>query len=343
MALFLKLIEGGLWALWEYVVHHIITCLIPAFLLAGAFSTFVSKETIVKLMGSGRVRGILAAAFGSFFVAVCSCTVIPIAAGLQRRGASWGSVFTLLWVAPAANILSLVYTGSILGPRYALVRLGIALALALLVGLAMALLFDKEITEQGSEIQNPVSWKALVVLVLLILSLLAPNYLGAGKPYAVKVAIWFPLTLASVLSAFWLEREQFQEWLENSWWFVKLILPYLLVGVFVVGVVKVLLEGTNWVRIVAGSESLTSAALASLVGCLSYFATMTEAPFVDALLKLGMAKGAALALLLTGPGVSLPNLLAISKAFGYKRALAYGLLIFVLGSVAGWLAGLFLL
>ena len=79
--------------------------------------------------------------------------------------------------------------------------------------------------------------------------------------------------------------------------------------------------------------------LATMIGALSYFATMTEAPFVDTLMKLGMGKGPALALLLTGPGLSLPNWLAIARVFGVKKAVVYVSTLIVLGTLTGWFFG----
>ena len=139
-----------------------------------------------------------------------------------------------------------------------------------------------------------------------------------------------------------LEREQFLQWLRETLWFVRIIFPLLLVGVFLVGVIgKVLPE--EWVREWLGGNSLTAAFLSTLLGSVSYFATMTEAPFVDTLMGLGMGKGPALALLLTGPGLSLPNWLAIARVFGARKALVYVPTIMVTGTLMGWVFGNFIL
>ncbi len=108
---------------------------------------------------------------------------------------------------------------------------------------------------------------------------------------------------------------------------------------FIVGVIGEILPEA-WIQRWLGSSSLLSAFLATLIGGVSYFATMTEAPFVDKLMGLGMAPGAALALLLTGPGISLPNWLAVARVFGARKAVVYVATVIVLGTVFGWVAGL---
>jgi hypothetical protein len=127
-------------------------------------------------------------------------------------------------------------------------------------------------------------------------------------------------------------------WLKETWWFVRIIFPLLLLGVFLVGVVGKLLPEA-WIRTWLGGNGLGASFLATLIGSISYFATMTEAPFVDTLMKMGMGKGPALALLLTGPGLSLPNWLAIARVFGSRKAVVYVATIIVLGTLGGWTAG----
>ena len=107
------LIIAGLLALKEYIALHVITCLIPAFLLAGAMVSFISKETIIRYLGyaANKIKSFALASISSFFLAACSCTVIPVASGLYYRGSGIGPAFILLWMAPAANILAILYTG----------------------------------------------------------------------------------------------------------------------------------------------------------------------------------------------------------------------------------------
>jgi uncharacterized membrane protein YraQ (UPF0718 family) len=351
-----ELIRAGLIALQDYIALHVVTCLIPAFLLAGAMVTFVSKETIIYYLGAAaqKLKAFALAAGGSFFVAACSCTVIPVSSGLYYAGAAIGAAFIVLWVAPAANILALTYTGAILGSTMVLARIIAALLMAFVVGWVMTIVFRREEQARLQPVaapSNPGQATApthlmgradVILLILLVISLLAPNYLVQKGPYWAKVLVWGIATIIVFIYAFWAKpKEELKRWMGETWWFVRLIFPLLLVGVFVVGVIGKLLP-EEWVRTALGGSSVSASFLATIIGSVSYFATMTEAPFVDTLMKLGMGPGPALALLLTGPGLSLPNWLAIARVFGVKKAIVYVVTIIILGTLVGWFAGNFL-
>ncbi len=351
-----ELVQAGLAALEEYVALHVLTCLVPAFLLAGAMVTFISREAIVRHIGAAasKLRAFPLAAGGSFFVAACSCTVIPVSSGLYYGGAAVGAAFIFLWVAPAANILALVYTGAVLGPAMVATRVAVALLMAFVVGWVMTLSFRGEERRRLAELSatpapSPrantggatplLGRRGLVLIVLLVASLLAPNYLVQSGPYLHKVYVWaLGMALSFGYASYALGREAIGRWLKETWWFVRLIFPLLLAGVFVVGVIGALLPET-WVQRWLGSDSLLASFLATLIGGVSYFATMTEAPFVHRLMEMGMAPGPALALLLTGPGISLPNWLAVARVFGVRKAVVYVGTVIVLGTLFGWAAG----
>ncbi|MEO0087166.1 MAG: permease [candidate division WOR-3 bacterium] len=343
-----ELIFGGLDSLKDYIAFHILTCLIPAFLLAGAMVTFINRQAIISLLGEkvNKLKSFSLASIFSFFLAACSCTVIPVSSGLYYSGAAIGVAFIILWVAPASNILSLIYTGSILGSQMVIARITSAILMAFLVGFVMTLFFGKEKEElsfvREKENIKFLKTRDLIFLILILLSLLMPNYLGRNSPYIKKVIIWFIFTVIMVIYAIiFINKEKIKEWLYESWWFVKIILPLLLLGVFIVGVIgKIIPE--SFVRNYLGSKGVFSSFLATLIGAISYFATMTEAPFVHTLMKLGMGKGPALALLLTGPGLSLPNWLAIGRVFGFKKTLVYVPTIIILGTLIGFIFGKFI-
>jgi hypothetical protein len=343
-----EILIGGFLALKDYIALHVLTCLVPAFLLAGAMVSFISKEAIIRYLGAAanRFYSFFLSAISSFFVAVCSCTVIPVASGLYYQGASVGSAFIILWVAPAANILALMYTGAILGYDMALLRLGVALVMAFVVGTIMSVFFLKEekgrMLEVESGAKGIIKKKDVVLLLLILISLLAPNYLVRKGPYLHKVYVWAAATLLVAGFALYSKsKEEIKGWLTETWWFVKIIFPLLLTGVFLVGIIGKILPQSfihNWL----GGKGVLPSFLATIIGVVSYFATMTEAPFVDTLLKLGMGKGPALALLLTGPGLSLPSMLAIARVFGLKKAVVYIITIIVLGTAAGWFSSNFI-
>lgn len=343
--MFIEILRGGLFALQDYVALHVLTCLIPAFLLAGGIVTFVSREAIIGYLGAAvrKMQSFGIAAGGSFFVAACSCTVIPVSSGIYYGGAGIGAAFIILWVAPAANILALTYTGSILGGTMVAARLISALLMSVVVGAVMAYVFRKEEFQRMSMLDQGggtiIDRKSLILLILLVAWLLSPNYLIIEGPYWQKVVVW-AIGLAVVAAYVWksYSRERINDWLRETWWFVRQIFPLLLIGVFIVGVVGAILQ-PEWIEAALGGEGIRQSFLATLIGAISYFATMTEAPFVDTLMNLGMGRGPALALLLTGPGLSLPNWLAIARVFGRKKALVYVPTLVVLGTLVGWIAG----
>ena len=340
---------AGLLALKDYIATHVLTCLVPAFLLAGAMVTFINRDAILYHLGekANKIKSFSLAGVSSFLVAACSCTVIPVSSGLYYSGAGIGVAFIILWVAPASNILALVYTGSILGSGMVISRIVAALLMAFIVGWVMSFAFRGE----RAEIVNPVGEKPkkniiskqdLILMLLILLSLLLPNYLVSGGAYGYKVLVWASVTLVMVVYAVKiLPKEKIRSWLRETWWFVRIIFPLLLIGVFIVGIIgKILPE--DWIKSWLGGNGVLASFLATMIGAISYFATMTEAPFVDMLMKLGMGKGPALALLLTGPGLSLPNWLAIAKVFGAKKSVVYVSTIVVLGTIVGWFFGNFI-
>ncbi len=347
----LELIRAGLDALKDYIALHIVTCLIPAFLLAGAMVSFISKETIIHYLGAtaNKIKSFAIASGGSFFVAACSCTVIPVSGGLYYSGAGIGAAFIILWVAPATNILAIVYTGAILGSQMVILRIISALAMAFLVGWVMSYAFRRDEAQRigkalhlNGEGKKLISPKDLILILLVVATLLAPNYLVQKGPYLHKIYVWaIGMILIGIYAFKTKSMEEIANWMRETWWFVRIILPLLLAGVFVVGIIGKLLP-QQWVQNWLGGTGILASFLATVIGQIMYMATMTEAPFVHKMLDLGMGKGPALALLLTGPGMSLPNILAIMKVFGFKKGIVYVLLITVLGTFVGWFTGNFI-
>lgn len=343
---------AGLIAVQDYIATHVLTCLVPAFFLAGAMVAFIDRNLVIAHLGerASKPKSFSLAAGGSFLVAACSCTVIPVASGLYFSGAGVGVAFILLWTAPSSNILSLIYTGNILGPGMVAARIVAALAMAALVGTIMSAVFASQETEPATKVATPatedkgkiIARQELILMLLLLLTLLLPNYLVINRPYIYKVLVWSICSLVVGLYA-WriIDTEKIWIWLRETWWFVKTIFPLLIGGVFLVGIIGRLLP-EEWIRHWLGGNGLLASFLATLLGATTYFATLTEAPFVDTLMKLGMGKGPALALLLTGPGVSLPNWIAVGRVLGWKKTFVYVPVIIFSGTVMGWFFGNFI-
>jgi len=289
------IVWAGLKALEEYIAAHVLTCLVPAFLLAGAMVSFVSRETVLHYLGTQarKATAFPLAAGASFFVAACSCTVIPVAGGLYYGGAGIGPAFIVLWVAPAANVLALVYTASILGAKMVMARIASALLMAFVVGAVMLSLFRREerLRQPAGNVESdsasPVTSRGSVGLILLLVAtLLAPNYLVQKGPYLHKVYVWAAGTILLALYAWRVKtRGEIAAWLKETWWFVRIIFPLLLLGVFIVGIIgKVIPQ--PWIQTWLGGNGVLASFVATMIGSISYFATMTEAPFVDTLMKL---------------------------------------------------------
>jgi uncharacterized membrane protein YraQ (UPF0718 family) len=268
-----------------------------------------------------------------------------VAAGVYFGGGAIGPAFIILWVAPAANVLALVYTGAVLGPELVLARVVVALLMAAVVGLVMTAAFATSEAKRSSAAIVPkssdrvIERSSLILLLLLVATLLAPNYLIRSGPFTYKVLVTaVGLTLVFGFARRTKTREEVRGWMRETWWFVRAIVPLLLLGVFLVGIIGELLPDT-WVQRWLGGSGVPATFLATILGSVSYFATMTEAAFVDKLMSMGMGPGPALSLLLTGPGLSLPNWLAVAKVFGAKKAAVYVITIIVLGTLAGWIYG----
>ncbi len=129
-ALLLKLLQGGMGNLAAYLAAHVLLCLLPAFYIAGAMTALIPKESITRFLGRSTPKWISypAAALAGSVLAVCSCTIVPIFAGIYKKGAGIGPAITFLFFAPAANILALVYTGGVIGADLALARFFLSLA-----------------------------------------------------------------------------------------------------------------------------------------------------------------------------------------------------------------------
>jgi uncharacterized membrane protein YraQ (UPF0718 family) len=342
---------SGFQYLVDYIALHTITCLVPAFFIAGAMNYFISKDVIIRYLGfsAKKTTSFPLAAISSIGLAVCSCTVIPIASGLFRRGSSIGPAFIFLWTAPALNILTITYSGAILGVEMTAVRILAALSASFLVGMVMVLVFRKEEKERSVKMsaapagESIGARKSLILILMLVATLLLPNYLGAGRPFLDKLLIFLPLFAVSMAYGFMkFNREEVKQWFSETWWFVKKIVPLLLAGVFVVGFVAAILP-PDLVRNTLGGNGLPQTFLANLFGAIMYFSSMTESPFVKMMMELGMGEAPALALLLTGPGMSLPSMLAIIRVFTLKKALVYIVTAIVLSTFVAFIFGNLLL
>jgi len=334
-----EILQYGLQALYEYLSLHVLTCLIPAFFMAGAISALFSKESILKYLGpdAPKIISYSIASISGVLLAVCSCTVLPLFAGIYRRGAGIGPATTFLYSAPAINLLAIVYTARVLGYDIGVARSVFAILFSILIGIAMSLIWR----EQSSEVRRTFSVskdsaKTPVLLALLLLILILG---GATLEKSIKIFSIFSLVfITSVFSVLSFTRDELMGWMRETWFLIRQILPLLLFGVFLTGIVVNLIPPEIVSRYVGGN-SLESNLIASVAAALTYFSTLLEVPIVGELMKLGMGRGPALAMLLAGPAVSLPNMMTLARIMGLKKTASYIALIALSSTFGGMLFG----
>ena len=387
----------------SYAREHVLMCLIPAFFIAGAISVFVRRDSVMKYLGP-RANKALAygvASISGSVLAVCSCTVLPLFAGIYRMGAGLGPATAFLYAGPAINVLAIVLTARVLGPELGAARAIGAVAFSVVIGLAMHFIFRKEelakaeiqATMPEPEVSRPL-WQNAVFFALMVVILVFANWGkpvdGQGAWHAIYSTKWVVTSAAAVGLAAVLVRwlrvplgkvflaaipvavlalalpaypllafaagviglsvvvstrdDESGEWFEASWGFAKQILPLLFVGVLIAGLLlgrpgNEGLVPSVWVSRAVGGNSLGANLFASVAGAFMYFATLTEVPILQGLIGSGMGKGPALALLLAGPALSLPNMLVIRSVMGTKKTLAYVALVVVMATTSGMIYG----
>ena len=388
-----------------YAREHVLLCLVPAFFIAGAIAVFVSQASVMKYLGA-RANKVLAygvASVSGGILAVCSCTVLPLFAGISRMGAGLGPATTFLYAGPAVNVLAIILTARVLGPELGIARAVGAVVFAVVIGLLMHLVFRREELEKAAaqaalpepEVRRPL-WQNALFFVSMVAILVFANWGRPDVETGIWFAIWsckwqltaiFSLLLGAILVAWfglrwWLlalvaaptgvaavilpghpeiavtvavvglswvigrEPGELEDWLDASWGFAKQILPLLLAGVAVAGLLlgRPGNEGlipSDWVAAAVGGNSLSANLFAALAGAFMYFATLTEVPILQGLIGNGMGKGPALALLLAGPALSLPNMLVIASVLGWKKTSVFVALVVVMSTIAGVVFGSF--
>ena len=342
-ALFTGAILSGFKFLNEYARQHVLTCLVPAFFIAGAISVFIKKDFILRYLGSQAKKYIsysLASISGSI-LAVCSCTILPLFAGIRKRGAGLGPAITFLFSGPAINIAAMFLTISVLGLHIGLARIIAAISLSILVGITMQLFFREKVEDgklfMADSQEIVVGKKVLVVFFMAMVGILVVNGLQIDKMIKFSLMILLALTTAGI-AIFKFHQETTKEWLKETWSFTKTLLPILFIGVFVAGFIMPFLPESLIVKLV-GSNSISGNLVSATFGAFMYFSTLTEIPILQALIAKGMHSGPALALLLAGPSLSLPNMLVIRKVLGNTKTIVYVLLVILYSTIAGLIFG----
>jgi hypothetical protein len=329
--------------LHDYAQKHVLTCLVPALFIAGAISVFIKKERVLKYLGSEAKKYVsyTIASVSGAILAVCSCTILPLFAGIRKRGAGLGPAITFLFAGPAINIAAMFLTISVLGLNIGLARIISSIILSILVGITMAVIFREKV-EKGNFIseetkESRISNKVMLIFFALMVGVIVVNGLQIEK--ILKYAIIGAFTLGVVTLVLWKFKDHAtKNWLNETWNFSKTIIPLLFIGVFIAGFIMPLLPETL-IQNLVGSNTILGNLIASVFGAFMYFSTLTEIPILQALIAKGMASGPALALLLSGPSLSLPSMLVIRKILGTWKTIVYVLLVIFYSVLAGLIFG----
>jgi len=471
-----------------YAREHVLLCLVPAFFIAGAIGVFVSRASVMKYLGAkaNKVLAYGVASVSGSILAVCSCTVLPLFAGIWRMGAGLGPATAFLYSGPAINVLAIILTARILGLELGIARAVGAIGFSVIIGLIMHFIYRKEELEKANgqlgmpepEVSRPL-WKNAVFFFVMVgvlvfanwgtpgtwdyqtpagetvrvdiaeapfdphqpeatytlrpegasadgsqdLEVPAERFLENRQPapgfwsevwqnkwlitsafglgFALVLILWFSvawwkvilaaippaiLVLALPTQGLWVllpfsaavvglsvvletSKGEGEEWFSATWTFAKQILPLLFFGVLIAGFLlgrpghpglipskyvemlvgdspDAMLAITGW-----GGGAFESVAraiwplwtnfFAAVFGAFMYFATLTEVPILQGLIGAGMGKGPALALLLAGPALSLPNMLVIRSIMGTQKTIVFCSLVVVMATVSGMIFGTF--
>jgi hypothetical protein len=362
-AKFQQALLESFYMLKEYAQEHVLFCLIPAFFIAGAIANFVSQNAVIKYFGSEAKKWVSysVASVSGTILAVCSCTVLPLFAGIYKRGAGIGPATAFLYSGPAINVLAIILTARVLGWQLGLARAIGAVIFAVVIGVIMSIIFRKDDKERQkgsfalgeddtdgrSGLQN-IMYFATIVLILIFAAWAKPSS-DTGFWMFIHNIKW-PVTLVLLILLglqlkSWFSKNEIKDWVDSTWDFAQQILPLLFAGVLVAGFLmrrpgtEAGIIPASWISNFVGGNSLLANFTASILGAFMYFATLTEIPILQGLMGLGMGKGPALALLLAGPALSLPNMLVIRSVMGTKKTLVFIGLVVIMATLSGFIYG----
>jgi len=330
----------------------VLLCLVPAFFISGAFNALIPNSTIFKYMGesTSKAKKALAyifAAMSGLVLEVCSCTILPLFAGIWKKGAGFGPAITFLFAGPGITLLSTPLEASILGIQFAVVKLVLSIIMAIAIGVTMELLFRENLNPavkagltvgEAAPASKRKSYQPILFFTSLILVMVAGT---APIDLNTKYVLVAALSLLTAVFAYrYYERDEIKAWLTETLNFTKMIFPILLLGVFLSGVLKPLIPPTL-IAGVAGQNTLLANLAAALFGTVAYFPTLVEVPIAKMFLDLGMHRGPLMTYLLVDPVVSLQTLLVVNTIIKPKRTIAYAVLLLAFGMICGYMYGLF--
>jgi len=325
----------------------ILSTVLPAFLLAGAVSVFVPKGAVLRYLGPGanRFTAYLVSSVSGMILSICSCNVVPLFLSIYRAGAGIGPAFTFLFAGPAINVLSFIMVFKIVGWRMGVWRVGGVFVISLCVGVISSWVYRREekeraetfgaqavaMTDGGVMAMDRGEMKrGLAVLVMLMALVVLGSF---SIPWQIQVPAMVVLMAIIVLAAVKLtSMDHVREWGSETWSLLKTVMPILIPAVLVIAAVANYID-VKLVYHLVGKNTLPGIAFGSVFGGVMYFPILSEIAFTKAFLKLGMATGPALAILLTGPGLSLPGTIVLARVIGWKKAGVYWGIVVVLATL----------
>jgi uncharacterized protein len=348
MSFVMELLKSGWITIQDYLLVHL-PFVLPAFFLAGALYALFPKDKILHYMGPNSPRYIAypMSIVGGLCLAVCSCTILPLFAGIRRSGAGLGPAVVFLYTAPATNILAIIYTSSLISWNIALARITLSIIFAVVIGITMSKFFPDKPDETGTSgasadafasLGNAKTsgwlWGFFAVLLAILLW---------GASPVLKLPVKLPGLAVLVVALVFvarkaLDKDSFKSWMRETWFFVRTILPLLLIGVFIAGMLRVVIP-SEFVGKYFGGTTFTATFGAVIFGAVAYFPTLVEVPMARLFLDLGVGVGPLVAYLLADPVLSLPSILVVRKMIGNKRLVLYVGLIIVCCTVAGLIYG----
>jgi hypothetical protein len=346
----MQLASGGLKALEENLVGKLSGAFIPAFFVAGGVGVFVPKSVVVEYLSpqANRFTAYFVASIAGAVLSVCSCGIIPLFAAFYEQGAGLGPAVTFLFAGPSINLISMFYGFYLLGPRMGSCVIGTVLVTSVCLGLTFEWLFGRNRPPAPPPPQPLLGAKArgfwplfFFFLFLLLMTLLLPiERFG----WDVKLS-WAGGNLVGLLVTLrrHFSRADIRAWVDKSLFLVKRLLPRILLGIFLLGMLQTAQERSpesfDWFRRVVGQPSPVAALLASTVGAILYMGSILAVLTVKALMHLGMASGPAVAFVAAAPGVSFSTLFAVAEVLGMRLSLAYYGMVILFAAAAGWAVG----
>ncbi|MCC6442144.1 MAG: permease [Armatimonadetes bacterium] len=331
------------------------TVILPAFLISGAIATFLSGGTIVRYFGLGTKKALSygIASISGFFVSVCSCNVVPMFLSIYKRGAGIGPAFAFLYAAPAIHLVNMVFVFKVIGRDVGLARAVGVPIVSIITGLVMAWVFRKEDMERHTKMaslkyaledeSDPQRKIRIAGLFVMLFSILIVG--ATPLSYAYQFAIIGVLGAVAFLIA-WrsFSKDELKSWMVESWKLGKMVVPIMLIAVIAIGYLTKVIP-LVWIHEYFNDSTkfkdvFRSSLLASIFGAFMYFPILTEVAFAKGMLKeFHIGIGPAISLMLTGPGLSLPGMILIHKAVGFKKLVIYTVTVIAISTAIGTFFG----